>query len=82
MKNDSLFAILSAAVQTVCGIAQTSEVFQLVQVIIGVVSGIVTLAYFVIKIVRWYIRSKKDGKITDDELGELEDIVSDMKEGK
>ena len=82
MKNDSLFAILSAAVQTVCGIAQTSEVFQLVQVIIGVLSGIATLAYFIIKIVRWYIRSKKDGKIDDDELGELEDIVSDMKEGK
>ena len=82
MKNDSLFAILSAAVQTICGIAQTSEIFQLIQVIIGVISGIVTLAYFAIKIVRWYIRSKKDGKITDDELGELEDIVSDMKEGK
>lgn len=79
MKNDSLFAILSAAVQTVCGIAQTSEVFQLVQVIIGVISGIVTLAYFIIKIVRWYMKSKQDGKITDDELGELEDIVKEAK---
>ena len=79
MKNDSLVAILSAAVQTVCGIAQTSEVFQLVQIIIGVISGIFTLAYFAIKIVRWFIRSKKDGKITDDELGELEDIVKEVK---
>ena len=79
MKNDSLVAILSAAVQTVCGIAQTSEVFQLVQIIIGVISGIFTLAYFAIKIVRWFMRSKKDGKITDDELGELEDIVKEVK---
>lgn len=79
MKNDSLIAISSAAIQTVCGIVQTSEVFQLVQIIIGVLSGLATLAYFIIKIIRWYRKSTKDGKIDDDELGELEDIISDMR---
>ena len=79
MKNDSLIAILSAAVQTICGIVQTSEVFQLIQVIIGVLSGLATLAYFIIKIVRWYRKAKQDGKIDDDELGELEDIVKEAK---
>ena len=79
MKNDSLIAILSAAVQTICGIAQTSEVFQLIQIIIGVLSGLATLAYFTIKIIRWYRKAKQDGKIDDDELDELEDIVKEAK---
>lgn len=84
MKTDGIVVGASAMIQTICGIAQTSEVFQLLQLIIGSVSGAITLIYFlakgVIAIVKWYNKAKKDGKIDNDELDELDNIVDDIKE--
>ena len=86
MRTDGIIVGASAMIQTICGIAQTSEVFQLIQVIVGSVSGAITLIYFMVKgviaIVKWYRKSKEDGKIDNEELDELEDIVDNMREGK
>lgn len=73
----------TGSVMAICGITQTSEVFQLIQVIIGVIAGAVALAY---TIWRWYKNAKKDGKITKDEVDDLfEDInntINDIKGDK
>jgi len=86
MRTDGIIVGASAMIQTICGIAQTSEVFQLIQVIIGSVSGAITLIYFLVKgviaIIKWYRKSKEDGVIDNEELDELEDIVSSIREGK
>lgn len=68
MKSDHIMFATSLSIQTVCGITQTNELFQLIQIIIGCVSGAVVLAY---TIWRWYKNAKKDGKITDDEVDDL-----------
>lgn len=86
MRTDGIIVGASAMIQTICGIAQTSELFQLIQVIIGSVSGAITLIYFLVKgiiaIIKWYRKSKEDGVIDNEELDELEDIVSNLREGK
>ena len=86
MRTDGIIVGASAMIQTICGIAQTSEVFQLVQLVIGSISGAITLIYFmakgVIALIKWYRKSKEDGVIDNEELDELEDIVSNMREGK
>lgn len=86
MRTDGIIVGSSAMIQTICGIAQTSELFQLIQVIVGSVSGAITLIYFLVKgviaIVKWYRKSKADGVIDNDELDELEDIIDNLREGK
>ena len=47
MKTDGIVAGTSATIQVACGIVQTTEVFQLISVIIGAITGLVTLAYFI-----------------------------------
>ena len=47
MKTDGIVAGTSATIQVVCGVVQTTEVFQLISVIIGAITGLVTLAYFI-----------------------------------
>ena len=68
MKSDHIMFATSLSIQTVCGITQTNELFQLIQIIIGCISGAVVLAY---TIWRWYKNAKKDGKITEDEVDDL-----------
>lgn len=57
----------------VATVAQTNEVFQMVQIIITSVSALVVLAF---NIWKWYKKAKADKKITDDEIDELEKIVT------
>lgn len=68
MKSDHIMFATSLSIQAVCGITQTNELFQLIQIIIGCISGAVVLAY---TIWRWYKNAKKDGKITEDEVDDL-----------
>lgn len=83
MRTDGIIVGASAIIQTICGITQTSEVFQLLQLIIGSVSGAITLIYIIAKgviaIIKWYRKSKEDGIIDNDELDELENIVDTLK---
>ena len=69
------------AIMAIAGITQVNELFQLIQVIVGVVSGLFAIAYTVYK---WYIKAKKDGKITPEEIDELKDdlenIIKDKEE--
>ena len=53
-------------------VAQTNEVFQLVQIIITSVSALVVLAF---NIWKWYKKASADKKITNEEIDELEEIL-------
>ena len=81
MKTDGVIAGVSATIQTFCGIVQTTEVFQLISVILGTLTGLFTLAYF---IWRWWTKATEDKKITKDEVDELlqgiDDIVNNKKD--
>ena len=83
MKFDWLIIGSSAMIQTICGITQTNEVFQRIQIIVGIISGVMAGIYygakFLIKLVKWFKKAKKDGKVTIDELDELDKIVDTIK---
>lgn len=53
---------------------QTNEIFQLVQIILSCVVSLVTILYIVWK---WWKKAKADGKITAEEIEELEKEIKD-----
>ena len=83
MKFDWIVIGSSAMIQTICGITQTNEVFQRIQIIVAIISGVMAAIYygskFLIKLVKWFKKAKKDGKITIEELDELDEIVDTIK---
>ena len=85
MKFDWLIIGSSAMIQTICGITQKNEVFQRIQIIVGIISGVMAALYygskFLIKLVKWFKKAKKDGQISTEELEELDKIVDEMREG-
>lgn len=53
---------------------QTNETWQLVQIILSCVVSAVTIAYILWK---WWKKAKADGKITAEEIEELEKEIKD-----
>ena len=66
--------ILGIGLQAIFTAIQTDEVLRWISFGFTLVSVILTIAY---NIWRWYRKSKKDGKISMDEVDELVDIVKD-----
>lgn len=72
MKN-GIFA-MGNCFQYILAVAQTNELFQLISLILSIITSIVLI---VGKIIVWYKESKKDGKIDTDEIKEVVGIVVD-----
>lgn len=83
MKTDLIVIGSSAIIQTICGITQTNEIFQRIQIIVAIISGVMAGIYyaskFLIKLVKWVKKATKDHKITNEELDELDKIVDTIK---
>lgn len=58
-------------------LAQTNEIFQFVELILSIA---MTLFILIINIVGWVKKATKDGKIDEEEIKELKDIVEKGKE--
>lgn len=71
---DVLFSWFGSSTTIVLSFAQTKELLQIIQFIVGILCGLVTLAFTIYK---WYNKAKEDGKITPDEVEELINIVGD-----
>lgn len=70
----SFIAILFSSLLTM---AQTNEVFQIISLILTIAATLVTLGF---NIYKWYKAAKKDGKIDENEIKELVDIINDAKD--
>lgn len=57
---------------------QQNEVLQIIEFVFSAVLTIVILVY---RIWHWWKEAKKDGKITEEELNELGEIIEDTKNG-
>ena len=53
-----------------------NEVDTILSIVCSVVGLLITIVSIVISVVKWVKKSKEDGKITAEELGELEDIIN------
>lgn len=56
---------------------QQNEILQIVEFVL---SAILTVALLGYRIWHWVREAKKDGKITDDEIDQLGDIIKDAKD--
>lgn len=58
-------------------LAETNEYFKFVELILSI---IMTLFIIIVNVVSWWKKAKKDGKIDEEEIEELRNIVEDGKE--
>lgn len=72
--------LITGAVGTTLGVVgtatQTNEVLQTISLIITIIGAIISM--IVVPILSWYIKAKKDGKITPEELKEGAEILKDV----
>lgn len=54
------------------GVAQVNEIMQIVQLTLGVLATIVSIAFSLYK---WWKKAKADGKITEEEINDAIDII-------
>ena len=64
---------IALIVGTTFTLTQTNELFRLISFILTSLSALLVL---VSKVIDWYHKAKKDGKITSDEVKELVDTVT------
>lgn len=83
IKYDTIVLGVCVTAQGVSAYMQGNEMFQRIQIIIGIISGAVALCYyglkFVISLAKWLKKATKDGKIDENELDELDKIVDTIK---
>lgn len=59
----------------------TEELANIISIVSGIVGLVITLcSIVVIPFIKWIVKSKKDGKITEEELDELKGLVDEAKE--
>ena len=73
MKDEMLLGTIGTATSAVGTATQTNQTLQTISLIITIIGAIIT--YLVIPLVTWYTKSKKDGKITPEEVKEGLDII-------
>lgn len=66
--NELLGGVFATGTSAVGTVLQTSEVLQIISMIITILGGIVSL--IVLPLLNWWKNAKKDGKITDEEIDE------------
>ena len=76
MNRNDLFAIIGNGLTYVFASIQANEVFQIIEFCLSILTSRVIIT---LKLVAWWKKSKKDGKIDEDEVNELIDIVSNGK---
>lgn len=74
MRDNNIPAWIASSLTTILGVATAEEIARLILLIIGIVSGIFSLAF---NIYCWYKKAKEDGRITREELEEGAHIIRD-----
>ena len=70
--------LVAGSIGTTLGVfgtaTQTNEILQTISLIITIIGAVIT--YIVVPVITWYLRAKKDKKITPDEIKEGVEIIS------
>lgn len=72
--NELIAGVFATGTSAVGTALQTSEVLQIISMVITILGGIVSL--IVLPILNWWKNAKKDGKIDEDEIKEGIEIVN------
>lgn len=79
MKNNNVLEWLGNGLAVVFTAIQDNQVFQIISFVLTSLSVALTIAFTIYK---WYNNAKQDGKITPDEIDELVDDLTDIKNKK
>lgn len=71
-KESNLISWVCSIFTTLTGAMTTEELMRVILLVLGIISGIVSLAY---NIYVWYKKAKSDGKITKEEIEEAVGII-------
>ena len=74
MRIKDLLSVIGNGIMYILTIAQTKEIFQIIELVLAILISIVIL---IGKIIDWYHKAKEDGKITKEEIKELVEITKD-----
>ena len=75
MKQELITGALGTTLGVVGTATQTNEVLQTISLIITIVGAVISM--IVVPLLSWYLKAKKDGKITADEIKEGAETLSD-----
>ena len=75
MKQELITGALGTTLGVVGTVTQTNEVLQTISLIITIIGAVISM--IVVPILSWYIKAKKDGKITPEELKEGAEVLKD-----
>ena len=79
MKHDEIVGYVACAVETVTTPIQTNQTYQIIQIILAIITFFITNGFVIWK---WFKKAKKDGKITDEEIDELFDELENKEDKK
>ena len=72
--NKNIISYIGSALGGIFTIVQSNEIFQLISLILTIISVLVSVAFSIYKRI---IMATKDGKIDEEEVGELKNILDD-----
>jgi Na+/melibiose symporter-like transporter len=75
MKQELITGAVGTALGVVGTATQTNEVLQTISLVVTIVGAIISM--IVVPLLGWYLRAKKDGKITAEEIKEGAETLAD-----
>ena len=72
--NKNIISHIGSTLGAIFTIVQSNEIFQLISLILTIISVLVSIAF---SIYRWIITATKDGKIDEEEVNELTNILDE-----
>lgn len=79
MKHDLILGSIGTTLGVVGTATQTNEVLQTISLIITILGAFISM--ILVPLLSWYIKAKKDGKITADELKDGAETLKDGLDG-
>ena len=75
MKHELITGAVGTALGVVGTATQTNDILQTISLVVTIIGAVISM--IVVPLLGWYLRSKKDGKITADEIKEGCEILGD-----
>lgn len=79
MRHTDIFSWTGSIFGTIFTALQTNEIMQYISLALTILSTLFAIAFTIYK---WYKKATEDGKITKDEVKELEDDLKDVLDDK
>ena len=81
MTDKTLFGLIGTGVGAVGAGLSVTELQAIISIVVTILGFLISVALpWLIKLIKWYKKSKKDGKIDENELEELEGIIKEGSE--